>query len=247
MHKYLVLGITIIIVSFLICGCGNGKTTEPPTMVSTTKITTTTTTITGITTATSSTPKSTVITRIIPSPTVTLSVTPEFPTQAENGLLPLILEYNAKEFTWLAGEPKILLGLDTIVYDNVSINGTKQFMRKHGYEIDALVDRLFALNLSNTIATMNLSDSGEVSIHPNYEYSSYFTPDGGGLSKFYNENQDVRTAFTITMPAYDPETGYVLYYFGWQGGPLVGSGEIRLLKFEDGELTELTAITLWVS
>ena len=54
---------------------------------------------------------------------------------------------------------------------------------------------------------------------------------------------------SISLPAYDPESGYVLIYIGNRMNSIThysGGGDISIYRYIDGELTLLDYMIMWV-
>lgn len=59
---------------------------------------------------------------------------------------------------------------------------------------------------------------------------------------FNTSHPDVRSIVTISKPAYDPETGYMLIVY--EGG---GTGSIDVYKYENGRLIYLGPYIIWIN
>ena len=134
----------------------------------------------------------------------------------------------------------------------------KQFAEL-GYDISNLYDRLLELNENRSLLPIKSSIKEGFFINYNSKFEKYLFEIGGEVVNDYINNKiNVLDAYNVisphysgyvevSIPAYDPETGYVLVYRGWQGGGLLGSGRLYLLKYESGELNEIKYVETWVS
>lgn len=89
-------------------------------------------------------------------------------------------------------------------------------------------------NLVNLYFELNYMKSTRLSIKSSYDY--YIDYDN-----IYTGDYDGR--LNVSLPAYDPQSGYVLVYKGAIYGPTDGFGALYLYKYTDGQLILLDLYT----
>jgi len=123
-----------------------------------------------------------------------------------------------------------------------------------GYNISGLYDQLLEINRNPTLLPIKSSFNEGFFIDYDYLFEQFtaqigpdlFTP---GEDKWKVEriiSPHYSGSITISLPVYDPATGYVLLYSGYTGGGLYGSGGLYLMEYKDGNLTKLAYIETYV-
>lgn len=120
-------------------------------------------------------------------------------------------------------------------------------LRIDGYDIGPLLDRLSARNKEPANLTLPSSPQKGYLIDYEDNYLKYFSKDGGGWEKWYQENPEAHGHTTISLPAYDPRNKILLIYIGTQFHYLVGEGYLIACRYGWGRLEELARALLWVS
>jgi internalin A len=106
-----------------------------------------------------------------------------------------------------------------------------------GYDVDNMVEALFARNLSPTIMTLSPSNAS-YSIDYEGKYADYFAGKEDWSSLYEtNKNTDF---ISISRPVYDPITGYVMLYVEY---PMMGS--VMLFRMQNGVLIYIDRFDLW--
>ena len=175
----------------------------------------------------------------------TAEVTPATPTPLENEILLKFLAYLNEE-SFGVGDEDVVLGLSNI-NESSHKNILKKYFNEKGYHIDHLVDRFFYLNTDKIIVTVNSSSTEGFHIVQSGHYDKYFQLGGGGMAQWAKDNPGVAIRLTVSMPAYDAKTRYVLLFAGWYLNGLSGAGNLYLMKYEDGNLIEVDYHNMWVS
>jgi hypothetical protein len=124
-----------------------------------------------------------------------------------------------------------------------------------GYDISELYDKFLEINKNSQTLTLKSSVAEAYYIDYDSKFNQYLNELWVEIESedydFWNIMKSNFPRFNgfydVSMPAYDPDTGYVLIYSGYLAGPVLGMGELNLLKYEDGELTEIISDELWVS
>ena len=124
----------------------------------------------------------------------------------------------------------------------------RRSFRQEGFNFDELVTALFANNTKPV--RMNIPSSPEKGYLIDYDgkFQSYFEQDGGGWVQLRQENPEARTMVKLSVPVYDPKTGFVMIYLGWEGGGgLLGEGRVVVFKYAFGRMIAITSLLLWHS
>ena len=119
-----------------------------------------------------------------------------------------------------------------------------------GYEISELIDKFFEINSSPSLLTIKSSMNERYYINHDGKFYTYqmevgknWYQKGSGWLAFIDEYFPHFNSFLdLSKPAYDPETGYVLIYefcASFWGTSGHGSGYLCLMKYQDGNLTEV--------
>jgi hypothetical protein len=112
-----------------------------------------------------------------------------------------------------------------------------------------LIDKFIELNKYPSKA--NLPSNPEAGYYFDYagQFDRYYENGcDNGWSRVYKFHPNSRGHLAVSLPAYDPETGYVLIYERWVWGCLFGSGDIYLYKYENGSIREIGPVMhLWTS
>jgi hypothetical protein len=205
---------------------------------------------------------------IVGEPKNNPKVTPE---TEENRILKLVLsEFGGNGIGYLVVDPEIstrYIGKNAEEHE-----GTKKYIQGHfmNYEyegdyfgimtitgnisigikdekVSALIDRFLEINQSSANLTLKSSPK-----------DGYYIDYDGKFSRYYKSGFDegwIRTRLCrpatfsadISLPVYDPDTGLILIYFGSQGAPLSGSGDIYLFEYKNGNLKCLGSVMVWIS
>jgi len=110
--------------------------------------------------------------------------------------------------------------------------------------IELLVDRLFERNKTNgngqarRLTLSSCLTNGYVVDHDG-KYAKYFQTGGGGWPRFESENPGAQGFVTLSLPAFDEQTGLVLVCRGTDLGFLSGQTEVILYRYERGKLRRL--------
>jgi hypothetical protein len=119
----------------------------------------------------------------------------------------------------------------------------KKDLRQSGYDVESLVDTLFERNDKSYRLTLASSPEDGYLIDYEDRFMYYFDINNPeherGWERLREDYPTVHGITMIGMPAYEPETGLVLAYVGWQFASAGGEYHIILYKYEDGQLQEL--------
>jgi hypothetical protein len=180
----------------------------------------------------------------------------KYPDTIENKILTKYLDYpDFNGYFTIVNPEASLWGID---YDKeLWKEQIKIFLYDYDDIVNSLVDELFDLN-ANPIP-LSIKSSITEGYYINYdgkfgqyqkEVSQGVYEKGSGWGTFLYKNfPHFQSDLIISLPAYDPETGYVLLYVfstGWKG-PEDGDGWpfIVLMKYEDGNLTKVFSHNLF--
>jgi hypothetical protein len=123
---------------------------------------------------------------------------------------------------------------------------TKEWLQIRQAEVAELVDRLFERNKKPVRLSIE-SRPKDGYVVDDGRYQKYFEDGGGGWDEFYKEDPQPWGMTEVMLPVYDQETGLVLVYQGTRSGPLSGSGNVTLYRYEKGALEELDQVEVWAS
>jgi hypothetical protein len=130
-------------------------------------------------------------------------------------------------------------------------NIEKQHLDIPNYDFTPLVKRFLDLNQTGeSVGKLNLDSSIENGYYIDYEdnFSRYGVEHGGyGFEVCRLFHPQATSYTTVSVPAYDPVTGYVIMYIGGTNIRYFGNGgDISIYQYVDGELTYVSGIKLWV-
>jgi len=79
------------------------------------------------------------------------------------------------------------------------------------------------------------------------KFENYFKDNGGGWERWHTENPKANGWTSVSLPAYDPQTGLILIYKGTQSHWRAGAGYLILYRYVNCQLEELGRVMLWIS
>lgn len=147
----------------------------------------------------------------------------------------------------------------TVVYSDTSMpfidivkktSTIKEFSDKYGYDFTNLLNRLVEINQEST--RLNVDSSVHDGYYIDYDgvFSRYVTNDEySGWLRLQMFHPQVWGFSSISLPAYDSESGYVLIYVGNRMNSIThysSGGDIAIYRYIDGELTFLDYMIMWV-
>lgn len=147
----------------------------------------------------------------------------------------------------------------TVVYPGTSMpfidvatktSTIEEFSDKYGYDFTYLITRLVETNREST--RLNIDSSVYDGYYVDYDgvFSRYVTNDEySGWLRLQKFRPQVRGFSSISLPAYDSESGYVLIYTGNRMNSITRysfGGDISIYRYIDGELIFLDYMILWV-
>jgi hypothetical protein len=169
----------------------------------------------------------------------------------------LLSENNAALSIELTKETRILQSLltdntesgdYTIVNANATLKPirepTLKYFTEHGYEISKLIDRLFEINKPNTLLPLK-SNPGKGYVVSKVNVSMIGT---WNWDRWHFFHPHAGCSIELSIPAYDPDTGYILIYSEsdcyW-----TGSGNLILYKYLDNKIVEVLKmnVLIWVN
>ena len=173
----------------------------------------------------------------------------------DNVIISLILtgEYEGGGYTIVTPQTGLPFHLDFSKPEQIQKHGEyiKNSFRQAGYDIDTLVDRLFERNSKSYRLTLDASPENGYIIDYDGRYAYYFSTDNPewerGWQRLREDYPDAHGITTLSLPVYDPATGFVLAYVGWQGDYVWGEGNLILYRYGDGQLRELFRLMVWIS
>jgi len=163
----------------------------------------------------------------------------------DNTLLSMIFsgQYSNGGFTVIAPETEI----SHITPDKINKDYIIKNFAHNGYKVEQLMELLFIHNENPTLLTLESSPENGYLIDYDESYKKYFQANGGGWQQWYIDHPNANGYTSVSLPVYDPESGFVMIYKGTQTHNRSGSGWIHLYKYLDGKLEYLTGIILWKS
>ncbi|HEY97464.1 MAG TPA: hypothetical protein G4O16_04710, partial [Dehalococcoidia bacterium] len=168
-------------------------------------------------------------------------------------LIALILTQELDEGEYHIYSPDMSFGIMGGQAASTSFGGGKEYLIESFREQGVEVGKLFEVLLQRNQAPerMQIPSSLEDGYLIDYDgyFISYFKndPEMNGWQRLRDENPCAHAFVTISVPAYDPETGIILVYIGWQGDWLFGSGDIYAFEYDGIRLKEIAIINLWIS
>jgi hypothetical protein len=179
-----------------------------------------------------------------------LAFTAETAPPTDNELLSLALYHSNKDGIYTVVAPRTSMGYGSISNPQ-ELAQRKKYIRENlklsGYDPAMLIDVLFERNKEPVLLTLPSAPEKGYWIDYDSRFAGYFKTDGGGWQKWYRENPQARGWTQISLPAYDPQSGIVLFYSGGQYNYLAGAGYIIAYRYQDGALTELARVMMWIS
>ena len=222
-----------VIIGLLITSCSS---TKPETSI---------TTITG-----SATEISYTTITLTTTTTITTNLTIYSYPEEYNQILALLLKTNETDGNYTVVDPKTSIGTEFLDTEeekkNFIINVATRF-RNVTYDFSGLAIKLYEINLKYKYLTLQSSIDDGYYVDYDGKFSQYFTKDGGGWEKWHREYPEAHGSTSVSLPAYDPQTGYVLVYIGTQYDWLMGQGVLGLYKYIDGQLINIDFASMWVS
>ena len=170
--------------------------------------------------------------------------------ESANRILALLLKIDHANGDYTVVSPETSTGMGQLENDedrkNLIANITRNF-NKGTSDFTRLATLFCDINSQSQRLTLESSTKDGYFIDYDGKFSQYFDKDGGGWEKLRQENPQARGMTNISLPAYDPQTGYVLVYMGTQYDWLAGAGYMYLYKYTRGKLTEINSYMMWIS
>ncbi len=169
-------------------------------------------------------------------------------TAEENKILCLVLEKMFGEHGYTVVNPQTRFPNITVPEDLASTRKyiLEQLSIQDG-NLASLLDQLIQRNMqSQTLTITSCLEKGYV-VDYDGKYAKYFDDNGGGWEQWYKENPNAHGSTTVSIPVYDAKTNLMLIYVGTQADYLAGAGYLIVYEYQDGKLTELGRVMLWIS
>ena len=137
--------------------------------------------------------------------------------------------------------------------EEVKVDLINKLVEKQGYNetliwsVNMTFNKFIEINQSSVTLTVKSSIKDGYIIDYDVNSLRYFKSGGSGWERLNLFRRCVGGFLDVTIPAYDSDTGIVIVYLGWMGGPLFGEGGIYVFKFENEKLHFITFHELWVS
>ncbi|CAF0799884.1 unnamed protein product [Adineta steineri] len=165
------------------------------------------------------------------------------PLNDDNKLLSLILKEDYTDNEYTVVDPKTTISImneNLISFDPLVLNG---------YDAQPLIRQLIEKNRESISLTVESNPSKGYIIDKEKKFLKYFTENGGGWNKLYEENPKVHGLTSVSLPVYDKQANLVLVYKSFSQNFLAGEGNLIIYSFDDsnGELKELSRRMIWVS
>lgn len=199
------------------------------------------TTASSQTTVTTSSAQTTVLS---PTSTTTMTANQIYPEQL-NTLLALILKEDYTNGGYTVINPQTSLGFGTT--REKLITDAAEFQRSTSFDFTNLAGQLYDLNQQFSYLTLPSSIQDGYYVDYNGKFEQYFAKDGGGWDLWHKEHPEAHGSTSVSLPAYDPQTGYILIYIGNQNGWLAGYGGLYAYQLLNGNLILVDHWDMWVS
>ncbi len=111
----------------------------------------------------------------------------------------------------------------------------------------SLVSKLFQVNKQSTSIPQPVHGNETYKVDLNNMTAKYWKKNGGWWPKFYADNPGACGMLSISIPAFDANTGIFLIYIGTQCQGLAGVGYVKAFYYSDGSVVELGKHKVWVS
>lgn len=162
----------------------------------------------------------------------------------DNEILSMIFEVPENNGYYQVIDPQTRLGHE---FSSTNKKWVKDYFLEEGYDAGILVDMLFEKNQQSVQLTLKSApDKGYYVDYEGY-FLKYFEDGGGGWSRWYRFHPRAGGLIDISLPVYDSGSGYILIYIEQQYQYLVGSGDIYLFQYTNGETIMLTSMNIWKS
>lgn len=136
------------------------------------------------------------------------------------------------------------------VFPDTELDTVKERLNIYSCDFTELINRFFELNDSTVSLSLNSSPSKGYYVDYKGIFSKYIEHSGGTSLRWLLFHPQASGYVSISMPAYDSETGYFLIYIGYSSVSYHhpgGSGDILLYKYEDGKVTLVDIVPVWIS
>lgn len=165
----------------------------------------------------------------------------------ENEIITLVLKNMDSSFGYTVVHPETSMGssLDASRVESYK-NIIKHEFNTVDYDFSMLSDQFFKANEKPTL--LNIRSSPEHGYYIDYDnrFTRYFQS-GFGWIQLRISHPFTAGMTEISLPAYDPKTGYFLISVGRQFDWLAGFGAIYAYKYENGQLIYIKSFNTWIS
>jgi hypothetical protein len=118
-------------------------------------------------------------------------------------------------------------------------------IREYGDEISNLIDELFLRNKESVRLSIKSSPKDGYIIDYDGTYAKYL--EECGWREWHKGHSEAHGFTTISLPAYDKKSGFVLIYQDITSDDRVGLGTLNAYRYKDGKLESMGDVELWVS
>ena len=172
--------------------------------------------------------------------------------EIHNQLLALILKWPDSNGGHTVVKPDTAVGSGdqfALESNRQSLNAriTREF-NTETLDLAPLVSQLFELN--NKYSRLTLESSVEDGYYVDYDgyFARYFEEyRPNSWERLRRENRKAECFTTVSLPAYEPQTGYLIVYMGVQCDWEMGFGGIYIYHYSDEVLKLVGKLGLWVS
>jgi internalin A len=173
-------------------------------------------------------------------------------TENYNEYLPLLFSGKEKTRYYHFINPE--MSLDEIMGFTYVSNYTEiiqyitQRLTAQGLDASKLLEILFERNTKSI--KMDIPSNKEAGYIIDYDgvFNSYMKRYSlDGWEKIREDFPDFRGYISISVPVFDPIENMLVVYMSWGGGSLAGTGDILVFRYENGNLTLLGGVNIWVS
>jgi hypothetical protein len=160
-------------------------------------------------------------------------------------IISLVLAYFPKNF-WGDDEHIILVNPETLTCGSGSAS---EIFKKKGYDFDKLLKKLADINTESVMLGIESSPENGYIIDYENKFHNYINDEYHytDWNRFYSENPEVGAYVSISIPAYDRNTGFVLVKLEFWLGNLSGAGFVNAYKYTSGKLELIDYVLIWVS
>ena len=176
------------------------------------------------------------------------NVPAQYVDSMENRIIILVLKDQLTSGCTIV-DPKSCSSID--LSTNERIDGWKHSinsqMKTADYDFSALVETFAKVNKDPVSLDLKSDPQNGYFVDYDQIFDRYFEKGGGGWIRLRISHPFIAGSTRISIPAYDPDTGYILVEVGTTSDYLAGMGGIYAYKYENGKLIYIGYVMTWIS